>query len=252
MPGPARLESQDPRFAAGLFEGAGASYDLLSEVLSFGQYRRWQSALVAAAQRSGIGPASRVLDVATGTGKIAAALVGRTDCRVVGLDLTRGMLLSAAAKRRTDPALRDRHDGLIQGTAERLPFPDAAFDGLTFSYLYRYVPDPEATTRELLRVVKPGGFIGFVEFAVPDDPAVRALWRLHTRLNLPAVGAAAGPAWGRIGRFLGPNIERFCDAWTDERLAAMLRSAGAATVRWRRMSLGGGLVMWADKKGPEA
>lgn len=242
-----RLASQDPKFAKTLFTGAGSDYDRLSEALSFGQYGVWQAALVRAAREHGIGPGDHVLDVATGTGKIATQLVAETGCGVTGLDLTRDMLRIAAQKRE-DPALDGHHRGLVQGTAERLPFPDATFDGLTFSYLYRYVADPPAVTRELLRVVKPDGFIGFIEFHVPQDPALRALWRLHTRINLPLFGSLGGAEWRRIGAFLGPNIESFYAQWSAESLAEMLAEAGCSQVEWRLKSLGGGLVMWGEKE----
>lgn len=246
---PARLASQDPLFASQLFHGAGNGYDRLSDALSFGQYAIWQAALVRAAREHGIGAGDLVLDVATGTGRIAAQLVEETGCEVVGLDLTRDMLRIAATKR-TAGVYADRHRGLVQGTAERLPFPDDHFDGLTFSYLYRYVADPAAVTRELLRVVKPDGFIGFIEFHVPEDPALRALWRLHTRINLPLFGGFGGPEWRRIGAFLGPNIEEFYDQWDADRLAEMMATSGCAQVEWRVKSLGGGLVMWGEKETP--
>ena len=69
--------------------------------------------------------------------------------------------------------------------------------------------DPAATLDELARVVKPGGRIGMVEFGVPDNPALRQLWRVHTRLGLPLLGRLVSTAWYEVGRFLGPNIEQF-------------------------------------------
>ena len=95
----------------------------------------------------------------------------------------------------------------MRGEAERLPFADGEFDALTFTYLLRYVDDREATMRELARVVRPGGRIGMVEFAVPALPALRAVWRVHTRIGLPLLGRLVSPAWFEVGRFLGPNIE---------------------------------------------
>ena len=79
----------------------------------------------------------------------------------------------AVARRRVPAAVE-----LVEGEADELPFPDAAFDGLTFTYLLRYVDDPGATLRELARVVRPGGTVAGLEFGVPPDPASRALWRL--------------------------------------------------------------------------
>ncbi len=229
-----------------LFTGAARGYDRLSQTLSLGQYRRWHARLAERARAHGLGRGDDVLDVATGTGLIAEDLVAATGCRVVGLDLTRAMLV--AGTRRRD-AMGARHRGLLQGDAQRLPFRDEAFQGLTFSYLYRYVEDPAAVTRELARVVAPRGFVGMVEFHVPPAPVWRGLWKIHTRVGLPAAGALAGPGWYRVGRFLGPSIERLYAAHDTASLARIWRESGLVDVRVEPMSLGGGLVMTARKEG---
>ena len=98
------------------------------------------------------------------------------------------------------------------------------------------------TLRELARVVKPGGRIGMVEFGVPHDPALRALWRVHTRVGLPLLGRLVSRAWLEVGRFLGPNIERL---YADEPdLPGLWRAAGIEDAHERRMSFGAGVVMW--------
>lgn len=137
---------------------------------------------------------------------------------------------------------------LALGQGEHLPFPDAAFDALTFTYLLRYVTDPAATITELARVVRPGGAVASLEFAVPNRAFWRLSWWFYTRAVLPVAGAIlGGRPWFEVGRFLGPNItghyRRFSlgatvDAW---------EAAGLTGVELRRMSLGGGVVMWARK-----
>jgi ubiquinone/menaquinone biosynthesis C-methylase UbiE len=99
--------------------------------------------------------------------------------------------------------------------------------------------------RELARVVKPGGRIGMVEFGVPANPALRALWRAHTRVGLPLLGRLVSKAWLDVGRFLGPNIEELHAAEPD--LPALWRAAGIHEVTARPMSFGAGLVMWGVK-----
>src|SRR4051812_26003716 len=136
-----------------LFAGLPRRYDAAGAVLSFGQDPRWRREMVG---RVDAAPADRVLDVATGTGLVATALVRRYGCSVVGLDQSPQMLAGARAKLDADPELRARIE-LVRGRAERLPFDDGDFDHLTFTYLLRYVKDPAATLRELARVVKPGG-----------------------------------------------------------------------------------------------
>jgi demethylmenaquinone methyltransferase/2-methoxy-6-polyprenyl-1,4-benzoquinol methylase len=195
-------------------------------------------------------PAARealVLDVATGTAGVALQIVRRSPARVVGLDLTQAMLRQG--RENLARAAVDGRITLVAGRAERLPFPDASFDAVTFTYLLRYVDDPAATLGELARVLRPGGPMASLEFAVPPSRFWRFWWWLYTRLVLPAAGALSGPGWYRVGRFLGPNISRhYCRYPVDWTVDAW-RRAGLDDVGTRRMSLGGGLVMWGIKPG---
>ena len=228
-----------------LFAGLDRRYDLLSAALSLGQDPRWRRAMVASVDAR---PEDRVLDVATGTGLVARSLVERYGCAVVGIDQSRDMLAGARRALAERPGLASRID-LVQGEAERLPFRDAEFDHLTFTYLLRYVDDPAATLAELARVVKPGGRIAALEFGLPDPPVWRPLWRLYTRLVLPAAGRAFGREWFDVGRFLGPNIEELYARWPLERQAELWRAAGIAAVKVRRMSVGGGVVFSGVRDG---
>jgi demethylmenaquinone methyltransferase/2-methoxy-6-polyprenyl-1,4-benzoquinol methylase len=234
----------DPnRFAQQLFTGLPRHYDGLEELLSLGQNRRWRRAMV-----DHIVPAAPglVLDVATGTAGVALQLAARTPARVVGLDLTEAML----RRGRENLARRQAGDRiqLLAGQAERLPFPDATFDGLTFTYLLRYVADPAATLRELSRVVKPGAPVASLEFHVPPHPFWRAWWWLYTRAVLPlAGGLTGGRSWFEVGRFLGPDIARHYRRHPLPSTVTAWREAGLVDVGFRLMSLGGGVVMWGRK-----
>jgi demethylmenaquinone methyltransferase / 2-methoxy-6-polyprenyl-1,4-benzoquinol methylase len=223
-----------------LFAGLPRRYDLAGALLSFGQDPRWRRAMVAAVRAR---PTERVLDVATGTGLVARELVRRYQCSVVGLDQSADMLAGARERLRRDPELAGRIE-LVQGEAERLAFADGEFDHLTFTYLLRYVDDPAATLGELARVVRPGGRIAALEFGLPDPPLWRPLWRLYTRVGLPAAGRLFGRAWYDVGRFLGPSIEELYERWPMNRQRELWEAAGISTVRQRRMSLGGGVVTW--------
>ena len=227
-----------------LFEELPGRYDELGAALSFFQDPRWRRAMVATV---GARADERVLDVATGTGLVAAELVRRYGCSVVGVDQSAAMLERARHKLVADPALADRIE-LVAGEAESLPFEDGEFDHLTFTYLLRYVDDPAATLAELTRVVRPGGRIACLEFAVPAG-AWRWPWRLYTRVGLPALGRLAGREWFDVGRFLGPSIEGFYARHPLESQLAMWRRAGVATVTARLMSLGGGVVVWGTRDG---
>jgi demethylmenaquinone methyltransferase / 2-methoxy-6-polyprenyl-1,4-benzoquinol methylase len=225
--------------ARGLFAGLPRRYDVLAALFSFGQDPRWRKAMVRTIEAR---PSDRVLDVATGTGMVAVELVQRYGCSVVGLDQSEEMLNGARAKLAARPVLAERIK-LVGGEAERLPFPDGEFDALTFTYLLRYVDDPAATLAELARVVKPGGRIASLEFAVPGPRPLRALWTAYTRVGLPALGRLVSRDWYEVGRFLGPSISGFYERCPLPRLEALWREAGVGAVETRVMSLGGGVVM---------
>jgi demethylmenaquinone methyltransferase / 2-methoxy-6-polyprenyl-1,4-benzoquinol methylase len=234
---------QDPtRFAQQLFQGLPRRYDLLAEALSFGQNRRWRRAMVESVVAGG--PAT-VLDVATGTAGVALQLARRTAARVTGIDITEAMLQRGRAAVRRE-GLHTRI-ALVSGQAEQLPFPDAAFDALTFTYLLRYVADPAATVAELARVVRPGGTVASLEFHVPPQPVFRGAWWLYTRVGLPFLGALAGREWYRVGRFLGPSISAHYDRYSDDWTVGAWHRAGISDIGIRLMSLGGGVVMWGRR-----
>jgi demethylmenaquinone methyltransferase/2-methoxy-6-polyprenyl-1,4-benzoquinol methylase len=219
-----------------LFAPLGPTYDRYAALLSFGQDPRWRRVLVS---RIDVGPRQTVLDVATGTGAVARELVAEKGCTVVGLDQSPEML--AEARRRLPDDVK-----LIEGRAEQLPFPDATFDALTFTYLLRYVDDPAATLQELTRVVRPGGTIAGLEFAVPHG-LWRPLWELYMRVGLPAAGRALSPGWAEVGGFLGPSIRDFYERYPEPRLRELWWDAGVRNVQTRRLSLGGGIVTWGRR-----
>jgi demethylmenaquinone methyltransferase / 2-methoxy-6-polyprenyl-1,4-benzoquinol methylase len=219
-----------------LFAPLGPTYDRYAALLSLGQDARWRRFLVS---RIDVSPNATVLDVATGTGAVARELLAQKRCTVVGLDQSPEML--AEARKRLPP-----HVKLVEANADELPFPDAAFDGLTFTYLLRYVPDPAATLSELARVVRPGGTIAGLEFALPHAPW-RQLWELYVRVGLPLAGRAISPGWAEVGNFLGPSIRDFYGRFPEGRLRELWEDAGIATVRSRRLSLGGGIVTWGRR-----
>jgi demethylmenaquinone methyltransferase / 2-methoxy-6-polyprenyl-1,4-benzoquinol methylase len=224
--------------AVELFAPLGPTYDRYARLLSFGQDSRWRRFLVS---RIEAGPGDTVLDVATGTAAVAIELARRTGCRVVGLDQSAEML--AEGRRRIAAAGLGGGIELVEGTAERLPFDDASFDALTFTYLLRYVDDPGATLKELVRVVRPGGTVAMLEFGLPQG-LPRLAWELWVRIGLPAAGALISPGWRAVGSFLGPSIREFHHR---HKLDELWRAAGVADVRMRRLSLGGGFVMWGRR-----
>src|SRR5688572_26680078 len=175
-----------------LFAPLGPTYDRVGAVLSLGQDPRWRRFLVSRLPYGGA-----VLDVATGTGLVAAELL-RSGYTVTGVDQSREML--AVARRRLGDEV-----SLIDASAQALPFSDESFDHLTFTYLLRYVADPAATLADLVLVVRPGGVVASLEFGLPPVP-VRPLWSLYVRGVLPVAGRFIRRGWHEVGDFLGGSI----------------------------------------------
>lgn len=223
-----------------LFAPLGPTYDRYARLFSLGQDPRWRRFLVS---RVSVAPTETILDVATGTAAVAIELARDTGSSVVGVDQSEEML--AAGRQRVERARLAERVHLVRGNAERLPFEDGEFDALTFTYLLRYVDDPRATMRELARVTRSGGTIASLEFGVPSAPLWRALWELYVRLALPLAGRVISPGWHEVGRFLGPSIRALPP---PEQLAEVWRDSGVTDVRFRRLSFGGGVVMWGRRE----
>jgi demethylmenaquinone methyltransferase/2-methoxy-6-polyprenyl-1,4-benzoquinol methylase len=239
----ARSRTQPSLFSRRLFAPLAGRYDRLAEILSMGQNRRWRTAMVEHITGAG---ARLVLDVACGPARVSRALAEGTNAYVVGLDLSDSML-SQGKNNVAGVGLEDRI-GLVLGRGEQLPFPDATFDALTFTYLLRYVTDPAATLAELARVVKQGGPIASLEFAVPTAPWWRVAWWCYTRIVLPIAGfISGGRAWFRVGRFLGPSISTHYRTYPVDWTINAWNDAGIEDVGAHTMSLGGGLIMWGRR-----
>jgi demethylmenaquinone methyltransferase/2-methoxy-6-polyprenyl-1,4-benzoquinol methylase len=234
--------SERNRAARELFAPLAGTYDRYARLLSFGQDPRWRSFLVSRVEAR---PVHVVLDVATGTAAVAIELARRYGCRVVGVDQSAEML--SEGTRRVNAAGLPEAIELREARAEALPFEDSAFDGLTFTYLLRYVDDLPATMRELARVVRPGGTVAMLEFFEPPAPLPRAAWEAYVRAGLPVLGRIASPAWGDVGSFLGPSIRTFWTETPPERLKHIWEDAGIVDVQARLLSLGGGIVMWGRR-----
>ena len=217
-----------------LFAPLGPTYDRVGAALSLGQDPRWRRFLVSQLPKTG----GHVLDVATGTGMVAAELL-RRGFTVTGVDQSPEML--AVAKRRFSSDIE-----LITASAEALPFPDGSFDHLTFTYLMRYVGDPASTLAELVRVTSPGGVVASLEFGVPRGPA-NPLWNLYVGGIFPVVGRVVGHGWRDVCDFLGGSIRDFWRRYPLETQLGWWRAAGLRDVAARRLSFGAAVVIWGRK-----
>jgi demethylmenaquinone methyltransferase/2-methoxy-6-polyprenyl-1,4-benzoquinol methylase len=232
----AEAASARRRRALELFAPLGPTYERYARLLSLGQDPRWRRFLVS---RVEAGPGDEVLDVATGTGAVARELLRQKGCAVVGVDQSPEML--AVAREHLPATVK-----LVEASAEHLPFEDASFDALTVTYLLRYVDDPGATLAELARVVRAGGTVASLEFAVPAG-LWRPLWRAYVGAVLPAAGRIVSPGWHEVGDFLGDSIREFWRRYPLEHQLELWRAAGIEDARYRRLSLGGGIVIWGRR-----
>lgn len=230
------------RFATRLFAGIAPQYERMGALLSFGQDARWRRFLVS---RSNAVPGGRVLDVAAGTQLVSRALAAGRNVNVVALDQSEPMLRAGGEPNRV--AGLDARIRPVLGQAEHLPFGDAAFDSISFTYLLRYVDDPAATVDELARVLRAGGSIAMLEFSVPDAPLARIGWWIQTRVVMRLVGTAVSPAWARTTAFLGPNISRFVADHPIEEWVRWFQAAGIRHVRTRSFLFGSAVVLWGVK-----
>jgi demethylmenaquinone methyltransferase/2-methoxy-6-polyprenyl-1,4-benzoquinol methylase len=228
--------------AQDLFDGVAPSYDTWAQVLTFFQYLRWRRFLVS---QMALRPGNLVLDVCTGTAGVAMEIADHHNGQIVGLDVSHSMLqagLRAIEKKNLDGRIQ-----LTQGRAEHLPFPDETFNTVVFTYLLRYVQDPDATIRELSRVLKPGGELLSLEFGIPEAIWVRALWEIYNRVVMPVMTIPVSRGWHRMGCFLGPSISNFCQRYPVDRIAAIWRENGIPLVETKPLLRGAAIVMWGTK-----
>jgi len=180
------MQSPDkaPARIATMFDTIAPRYDLLNHILSAGMDRGWRDRAVDALS---LPPHARVLDLCTGTGDLAIAIVRRANgATVVGVDFAGEMLRLARAKVRS--ASLDRRISLVRGDATRIPLPDDSCDGATIAFGIRNVAEPERALAELARVMRPGATLAILEFGAPRVPGIRTLYSWYFRYVLPLVG----------------------------------------------------------------
>ena len=221
----------DPAVVRGMFDRIAPVYDLMNTLMTAGVDARWRQATIRAAAPR---PGDRVLDVATGTGKLAllaAAAVG-SDGEVMGLDVSQAMLDRArrAAHRAGDTARAIRWES---GDAMALPLADASVDVVTIGFGLRNLPDIDAALAEMVRVLRPGGRLAVLEIAGPRAGLPRALFRTWFRGVVPRLGRLARQP--QAYAYLPASLDRYPPP--DEIERRML-AAGLDRVRWRWLPTG--------------
>ncbi len=217
-----------PAEVGAMFDRIARVYDPMNLVISAFQEPRWRARAVAS---SGARPGDRILDVATGTGKVAAALSARVqpDGSVLAVDISPRMI-DVARKRFADRGGLD----FVVGDALDLPTEDGTFDAATIAFGMRNLPDYRTGFAEMVRSVKPGGTVVCLEIARPESRAARALQFWFDRV-VPVLGQLAGQ--GEAYAYLVRSVKGYPG---PERIAEIMREAGLRDVRWQALS--GGIV----------
>src|SRR2546423_4880060 len=222
--------NQHDRRIAAMFDRIAPRYDLLNRLLSVGTDLSWRRRALELAR---LGANGRALDVGTGTGDFALALLARAprSATVTGVDISSGML-AVAERRAAKAGVGPRYERLI-ASVESLPFADGMFDIAMAGFVIRNVGDIPQGLREMRRVLRSGGRAVILDLHTPRNPTVRRLYRGYSYVS-PRLAAALGSD-PEAYRYLPRSIEAFYD---PERLATLMRTAGFTHVRFERLTFG--------------
>jgi demethylmenaquinone methyltransferase/2-methoxy-6-polyprenyl-1,4-benzoquinol methylase len=214
----------EPERVVAMFDRIAPWYDAMNTLITAGIDRRWRRDAIHAARPS---PGMRLLDVATGTGKLAAAAaraIGRGG-EVIGLDPSGPMLARARSLRVRD---EDARLTWVQADGMALPFSSGTFDAVTIGFGLRNLPDAAAGLREMVRVLAPGGRVVVLEIAEPRGGPARLLFSTWFRRVVPWLGRLAGR--GDAYAYLPRSLDRYPP---PPRVAQLMADAGLVEVRWR-------------------
>jgi demethylmenaquinone methyltransferase/2-methoxy-6-polyprenyl-1,4-benzoquinol methylase len=233
--------SKSPDRIAGMFDAIAGRYDLLNHVLSAGIDTRWRKRAIAALRLSGT---DRVLDLCTGTGDlaIAAARAQPAAAHVVAVDFA-GAMLRVAADKLHRGSLTTRVS-LVRGDATRIPLEDASVDAITIAFGIRNVERVDAACAEMHRVLRPGGRLAILEFAVPDAPLIGGIYMWYLRQVLPRVGRIVSRHNGAYG-YLPASIDAFI---APAEFVKLLRQPGFEDVRAVPMTFGSVILYTACRR----
>lgn len=232
-----------------MFDAIAPAYDFMNTAMTFGLHRVWRnialrSAALAIKEKGGDGPAD-ILDVATGTGDVAIELHRRWPrARIVGIDLSEGMLNVGRKKIATRHPNHQKLITLESGDCLNMRFPDGSFDLITVAYGVRNFEHLDQGLREMWRVMRPGGTLCVVELSEPTSRITRSLYRLYSRKLIPLIGKLISGD-SRAYSYLPESIAA-CPQRRD--MAALIKKAGFHHCRWRSLTFGVVTFYFADKR----
>ncbi len=222
-----------------MFDRIAPSYDLLNRILSISIDRYWRKKTI---QSLHIEDNCLVLDIATGTGDLALGALRDTGCRVVGIDLSTGMLERAA--RKAGQYLEKRYF-LVKGDAVAQPFGDETFERAMVAFGIRNVLRVDRFLDELYRILKEGGWVAVLELSVPSNPFFKKIYFVYFKYILPVIGSIiSGSAYAY--RYLRDSVMVFLP---PETLVGLMEKSGF-TVIDAHTFLGGVAHLYTLKKGP--
>ena len=218
-----------------MFTSIAPRYDLLNHVLSFNVDRLWWRRAARTFRPILKRPDARVLDLCCGTGDMTFALrreAGKPSPRILGADFSHAMLQRASAKAQAS-ARSGTNSDWIEADALNLPFPSEHFDLVTSAFGFRNLADYDAGLREIVRVLRPGGECGILDFGEPKG-AMGALYRIYFRQVLPRVGTLISGVRGPYA-YLPASVERFPD---PQDMVERMKRAGFAEASWTPYTFG--------------
>jgi demethylmenaquinone methyltransferase / 2-methoxy-6-polyprenyl-1,4-benzoquinol methylase len=221
------------RRVRGVFDSVAPQYDLMNDLMSAGAHRLWKRFTLALAN---LRPGQRALDVAGGSGDLAAGLARQVGERgLVVLSDVNAAMLARGRDRLIDAGFVGNVE-CVQADAERLPFADGTFDCITIGFGLRNVTDQRAALAAMQRALKPGGQLLVLEFSQPRLPGLKPLYDAYSFHVLPWLGQVVAHDAASY-RYLAESIRRHPD---QETLLAMMRAAGLEGCRYH--NLAGGIV----------
>jgi demethylmenaquinone methyltransferase/2-methoxy-6-polyprenyl-1,4-benzoquinol methylase len=229
--------SKGPRVQR-MFDAIAGRYDLMNRVMTLGQDQKWRRFVV---QRAGDPGSGRVLDLATGTGDIAALLRrSHPDAVVIGSDFSRNML-TEARRRFPDAAI-----SWPASDANRLPFADNVFQAVTFGYLLRNVDSALTVLQEVHRVLAAGGRVVCLDTTPPEKNLLYPFIRCYFRFGIPLLGRCIARDEEAYSYLTGSTM----DFYSAEALSDLFRQAGFVDVGYKKFMFGTIGVHWGRKPGP--